>query len=854
MSEVVVRRDSMLAFLRDRAADRPTRPGPPAGLCVLSGGIVARNLTERMAAESLPADLVETTTVEDLAADLVAADRGVPATVLDRPVRKRAIEAVLAGATDRDTPLGRFARRVPFDGPDVLDAVAAELNEYHRCTDAAADRDHEALAAVVDEVAPDSPFAAEATRESVRAFRALDGHLRDLIGDGPTGGVDGRGERSTGGVGGSPPETEGVREGVTPFVSRSHLVRAARTGLPGAWSEATGDPDWVAVATVSALDNPTLRLLLSIAGTGTTVHLFAGAGTADYFRRRIGAAADATGAGIDVRGPEGDPSPASDGAGALLAAASEYESVRSPPGVRTVAAPDRRREVEYAVRAARRTDGSTLLVARDAAEYGTPLRDVALTADRPFRVETRREVRSLPPYRAVAAALELLAAAEADAVSPRDLVEPLRRGFVLPSGNGESNDGECGGDRRNDGNRSGARDGWPLPASAVREIRDLVGRGTDPEKPLSAWRETVASAAVGNLPRDGGDVPGDGDDVSGDGPPGNGGTDPGPYARTLAFVEWVDRHRGSPPADGTALGTTLDRLLDAAVVAAREREVRRIDGIAVETGRALAAEKHPVYGAERVQGAVPGAVDAYGVLCGALDRPAAWETALAAFRHGTGAESYGLPNDDADAVEVIDAGNAHFRRADRVFVLGLAAGQFPGRPRSPAFVRRAVREAVARRPTERPFLYLDGEAVGYGRDLDAYEAALRAAREGVTLVRPYKDLEGRDVAHSPFLDAVEFEAADRRRIDLGDWVGVGAGPPGSGKKTDWESWDDLWDALPPKERLRALARYADRPAGRGPGPEELERLAARIDDHEVRRRVRRRIARFRELTSEGDDD
>ncbi|PSQ18227.1 hypothetical protein BRD00_05670 [Halobacteriales archaeon QS_8_69_26] len=889
-----VRRDGLLPFLRDRAADRPRRPAPPEGLCVLSGGIVARNLTGRLAAESLPPDLVRTTTVEELAGDLVAADRGRPATVLDRPVRKRAIASVLSGATDRDTPLGRFARRVPFESPDALEAVAGELNEYHRCTDAASDPGHGSLVGVVDDVADDNPFAAEATRESVRAFRALDRCLRDLVGDqtGGSGGTIDGDERVAGA--GSAVETKGVGDGADRFVSRSHLVRAARGCLPDAWAEATGDPDWVAVASVSALDNPTTRLLLSVAGTGTAVHLFAGAGTAGYFRRRLGAAVEEPSApgGIEVRGPAPGPRVESDAGAALLSAAADHEAVRSPPGVRAVAAPDRRREVEYAVRAARRAPGSTLLVARDAREYETPLRDVALTSDRPFRVETRREVRSVPAYRALLSAVEVLAAAEAGAVSPRDLLDPLQRGFVLPT-----NDGRTDGSTNR---RATAREGWPVPPSAVQALRDRLGRGTDPERPVAAWREVLGDGDGGSEASV---------DVEGD-------RTADPTEIGLALLDWVAAHRDAPPADGPALRDFLARLLDALADAARDRDRRRVGGIAVETGRARAAEKHPAYYVDRVREALPGAVEAHEFLRDALDRPADWSTALAALRHGTGAESYGRPADDGTAVEVVDAGNAHFRRADRVFVLGLAAERFPRGPRRPAFVRGAVRDAVYRRASDHPFLYLDGEAAGYGRDLDAYEAALRTAREGVTLVRPYKDLEGRDVPHSPFLDAVDLDPDARRRIDLGDWVGIGAahrdgstdaaaGGPGRGApaadgsgvddpdgtgtrrhdgsgaddpdgtgtrrhdgsgagdvggRTDGsaadpspEDWDDLWAALPPKDRLRALARYADRPAGRGPDADELERLAARVDDPDVRRRVRRRVARFRDLLEEDDE-
>lgn len=812
-ARVVLRRDSLVEFLRDRDAARPDEPADPEGLVLVSGGIVRRTLTERLAGEGIPTDLVRITTIEDLARDLVtessAHPERSPAEVLERPLRKRALETVLGRADDEATALGAFARRVPWESGDVADQVLAELNEYHRSTDAAAD--HDALLGVIDDVAPERPFAAEETRENVRAFRELDAELRECAGD--------------------------------RFVSRSHLVRAARDAFD-AWDAATGDPDWVALATVSAVDNPTLRLLASIADRAP-LHLFAGAGTASTLETRL----RSPDVPVAVEWGPRDGAVETDAAGKLLAAATDHEAVTvgDGDGIRAASVPDRRREVEVALRDARkrRRDGATtLLVAREAGEYERPVHDVGLTADLPTRVETRRDVDALPAFQAVEATVRLLASAADrdsqvddeddgdDDVAPHEILAPLRAGFCLPAGDSSDDGSATAGD-------------WPLSATAVQDVAAAL-RSRSP-RPLDAWRS---------------DLPGD-----------------GPFAAVQAFLAWVDERRDSPPGDGQGLEALVDEVLAAHADRVGERAPRDRSGIAVDPDRATATEKHPLFHAGQVRTAAPAAGDAYDWLQTVLDRPAAWATAATAVTTGLGTESYGLPDDDAGAVPVVDAGNAYYRRADRVYVLGLGAERFPRSPHRFAFLHRAVRAALYRGTARWPYLYLNGEAVQYERDLDAYEAALRAADRGITLVWPYKDDEGRDRPRSPFLDAVDVDEAAHARIDLGEWVAFEGKPTAeSGESGEIEeptdpgtndgngdgdepakrdaidgSGDDL-DHLAPKERLRTLARFADRPTGRGPPAEELDALAESVDPGDAER-ILEAVDRFESLATddEGND-
>jgi hypothetical protein len=157
-----------------------------------------------------------------------------------------------------------------------------------------------------------------------------------------------------------------------------------------------------------------------------------------------------------------------------------------------------------------------------------------------------------------------------------------------------------------------------------------------------------------------------------------------------------------------------------------------------------------------------------------------------------------------------------------VYLLGLSAGVFPRSAPRHTYLGRPVRAALARDPGASPLLHLPSRRTRYERAVDAYETALRAG-DRVTLVRPYKDAEGRDRPPSPFLDAVE--RADERRVGVGEW------PAADGQRG----------------RLRTVLSGAD---GRGAGG----RTARDRIDPASARETRRRVELFREHLADREDD
>ena len=75
----------------------------------------------------------------------------------------------------------------------------------------------------------------------------------------------------------------------TVYLSRSHLVRAAREVLSTEWAACYRDIEWVAVDTISVLDDPTLRFFETLVtlDEGPELYFFgtdAGAGSTLYDR------------------------------------------------------------------------------------------------------------------------------------------------------------------------------------------------------------------------------------------------------------------------------------------------------------------------------------------------------------------------------------------------------------------------------------------------------------------------------------------------------------------------------------------------------------------------------------------
>jgi hypothetical protein len=729
----------------------------------------ADGLEDRLVAAGVPAGGVEVSRVEEWARERVAAERGQRVDTLSGVVRERAIRAAVRDA--ESGAVARLADRVGTGGSGV-EVTARELTEYYRCTDAATEDDHEALLSAVESVEREHPFAAAVTRESVRAFRNLDRRLRRFV-------------------------AEGDDAGRT-FVSESHLLRAAR-GL-------AVEHDWVLVVPHDPVDASVLRTVVALAEEARVTLLTE--------EERLVERATAIAQGLEVEVCE-EPTeePASEPARRVLAAAHNRETT-AHRGVQVVAAPDRRREVEDAVRVARRDEGRTLLVAPDPDAYAHALRDVALTANRPHRVGAAERVGALPAARALRALLAVVIGATDDGaaggtVAAGAIVDALRLGVVPPDRRRTP-----GGER----DAAASTDGRLPSLSTVDRLREAL----PDEGSLSAHRERVESAEA----------------VSG----ALSGVPEREVSLVVDFVDWVESLAGSPPVDGRELRATLVAAVEAYAGAIRERAPARPAGIAVETDRALATAEHPTGAAAHVRTAVERrAGAAYDRLRGVEK---GWEAARTALRAALSVERR-PPATDADALELLAVGDpaAAVGEVDHLVVFGLSAERFPrASPRS-TLLHRAVREAVARGEAG-PAAVLGSETARYRRDLAALARTLRSVAAGgrVTLSRPYKDEEGRDVPPSPILDALTVPERHRERIALSEWT------PADGTATATDVGGD-GVATTSKDRLRALARHAEtRTAAR----ETLDDLAAGVDPGDARRLLRR-VDRFAERLESEDE-
>jgi len=182
-----------------------------------------------------------------------------------------------------------------------------------------------------------------------------------------------------------------------------------------------------------------------------------------------------------------------------------------------------------------------------------------------------------------------------------------------------------------------------------------------------------------------------------------------------------------------------------------------------------------------------------------------WEVAAEAVRQICGGGSYWPRNADGNAVRIINAANAHYVDADHVFVIGLAAEEFPA-DRSPPSVFHeafycAVREAAdevaeaAEEPTG--YLHAPTKQSQFEGDVDEYRAAIGAASEGVWLCRQFRTKEGETIPWSGFVDAYTAQADDEiHRIAMDEWLPT----PDSD-----EAWSAAIQTATPRDRLRLLA-------------------------------------------------
>lgn len=375
-------------------------PGPPRSLAMVGGGITQDTLRKRATELGVPADSYTTTTIEEVAATLVAAARGCSVgeiDTVDRVWLRHRVRQELASATSSSL-------RVVATRHGDTEAITHALDEWWRATDAGSTSGQRQLSLALGDV---SPFHRNSTETLFEAFADITAALESEL------------DRTT-------------------FLSRNHLVRAARDCLDH-WSEVHPTIERVFLGGISVLDNPTLRLIIAAAGHEDVppIQICAGAGTVNRFYRRIAAAAEDKGMQV----PEPQPAEDDETVAYLRALARGENSTLSGgiPGrdldVECVTVQRKRDEATYVMQAANVMEASgrrasdVLGVFPDAGGYLEKVGSASRRANIPADVETRFRLAHTPLARAVQATLELL-----DSVQPTldTVLRPLEYG-ALPS-------------------------------------------------------------------------------------------------------------------------------------------------------------------------------------------------------------------------------------------------------------------------------------------------------------------------------------------------------------------------------------------------------------------------------------
>jgi hypothetical protein len=759
------RTDSFIEYLQARS--EATTRGParhPQGMCILSGQLLRQNLKEYLDREGIPtAPLAHFTTIEELAADLLEPTNE-PHRMLAEGVRDRLIEGILA-AVD----------------PQPQNAVAA-LDDY----DVLRSRERDAL----EQIARRVPYAEEDTRETL--LTELDDYFRwtdaatnvtpamEALVDADNRFAQQQTNRSMSAFRGIERliETRLDTHSIDRQQSRSHLVHAARDHVSEQWTSQFVHVDWIAVAGISVFDNPTLKFLAAIASepSAPDVVVFNGFGSDQYNAARFDALPVETSHDTPEQAvPEMD-SPAA----ATLFRATSAAPDDIPETVSFTEAPTDQRAVERVATDVRELvqEGvhprDILIVAPDAGLYQSLVEHAFETVEVPVHVETRRPYANIPAYRCFQTFVEVIdAVANDEPITFDELVDPLRLGYC-PRGN------------------QGYR--WPIDGRSFTKVEQELHRkqryyNRNPSRyenqgiTFATWQELIDEIPHWT----------------------------GPWEAVNEYLEDIAELADSPPETGEALADLFGGYLGTYIFQTVDHEQSLYTGPAIDNTRTTLSEIHPTSEAERVRDALDDVGAHYDRVQTLFDAPASWREIGRAFAAAVGGQTYGKRHLDQYAVPVVDAGNAYFREADHLYLIGMDADVFPGEAPTATFLHNEVRRTVHERASggESPFHHLDSRATVYSEALDFYQAALSTASPGteITLVHTYRDERGNDISWSPFVDLFDVGAktvdeGPVDRISVGDWI--------PSPETGQETWDELANRIAPRERLRMLLYNAHR--------------------------------------------
>jgi ATP-dependent helicase/nuclease subunit B len=815
-----LRSDSFSEFLTNQSdVTLQTPKATPEGMCILSGQILRRNLKEYLNRQNIPTSpLAHFTTIEELASDLLR-PTSKPSGILEEGVRDRLIEDLLHAAdpaneayTLDDTG---STERLRTDERDAIRWLSVQLpydeeEPRERLRDELDDylrwtdatRDTASAMSAIGSL--ESQFA---QKQSLRATDAFRGIVRL---------IDERLEEL-------PVENQ---------QSRSHLVTAARSVVGSQWSAQFADVEWIAVAGITVFDSPTLRFLEAIAEdpSAPTVHVFVNAGSFEYNANRIRELET----GIVSSNLEDSDSLMKSSIAQALFDATQGNAVEVPEAD-FIEAPTDQRAVERVANDVRELlqEGESphdiLLVAPDAGSYQSLMQNAFETLGIPLFVETRQPVSDIPAYRCFRTLVEVIeSVANDEPMQYGTIVDPLRLGYCEPGAHGSR---------------------WPIKGREFTKIEQELHRKQryynqthdryeDQGLLFDNWRTIID------------EIPGFTAD----------------WDAVTTYLGTIEKLAETPPSDGDAIRNTFSSYLGTYVHQTVEHRRSLYEAPGINTTRTAITETHATSLAEIVRNKLDAVGTHYDRMQDLFDAKPSWHEVGRSFSTALGGDSFGESHLDGQAVPLVDAGNAFFRDAEHLFVIGMNAEEFPGKSDTPTFLHTDLRQTVYKSANhgKSPYPHLDNRATAYGEALDFYQASLRAAESdaSVTLVHTYQDEQGNDIAWSSFVDLFDIEGEGDTASPLVDRVSVGEWlpQPRSNGNEIAESWDEVIGRTSPRERLRMLLYQANRDHPKNEpaiSNNELETMASTINPKLMNEEIQPRIDRYqsppREVTIEANE-
>lgn len=761
---------SFQGFLEERAAAVPHKPSPePAGICILAGQILRSNLKEYLNREQIATSpLAHFTTIEELASDILR-PTDTPCNIIQEGVRDRLIESILRAAdpnTDEQS-LSSFTAsdQIRSEQLEALERLATQIpyeeedlretlrNELDDFL-RWTDATKDTSSAMQSVGALESRFSKSQSLRTMDAFRGII-HL-----------IDG--------------EIDSI--GLDRQQSRSHLVTAARGAVATEWTTQFNHVEWISVAGIAVFDNPTLRFLESIAAhdAAPSVEVFVNAGSFEYNATRF----EALDAGVVADTQDTTSKQLASPVAKTLFDATQGHAT-ADPDASFIEAPTDQRAVEHVANEVQSLlrDGvdpqDILIVAPDAASYQSLVESAFETVEVPVFVETRHPISDIPAYRCYRTLIEIIECIASEKRIPYGtLVDPLRLGYVEPGAQGSQ---------------------WPIDGRDFTKIEQELhhqqhyfnqqrDRYEDKGLLIDEWREVIA------------EIP----EFTAD------------WDAVRTYLDTVDDLAGNPPHDGSELRERIRPFLGTYVYQTVDHRRALYKAPAIDTTRTAITETHATSLAERVRSQLDAVGSHYDRMRELFDVEPSWEEVGRALSSVLGSDSYGERHLDGQAIPLVDAGNAYFRNASHLFVLGMNADEFPAPAGTPTFLPASLRQRVYREAFDDTASYphLDCRATAYGEALDFYQATLSTATSecSISLVHTYRDDQGNDIAWSSFVDLFDVEgegesaAALVNRVSVGEWL---PRPRRTGQYTK-ESWADVVARTAPRERLRMLLYQAHR--------------------------------------------